>query len=293
MTVVTQRTAIGYCRVSTPRQAAEGISLDNQKESIRRLCATKNLSLLTCYSDAGKSGRRLAGREQLESAVQVACESKGVLVVYSISRMSRSLKDVFTLSDRLEKSNAELVSVTEPIDTTNAIGRAFFSIVATLAQLESELTGERISSVNAHTVAELGYRRQGIQPFGYRLENGVRVVDLAEQKFIQKLVELRQSGLSYRKIVEVLHQRGEPTISRFRGWGRQTDKWRLGTLLKVIRRSIFETPRSGRTTFTEEELALLGTMSDSQLASRYGRLRTTITHKRKRLGIPSYRPEVP
>ena len=46
-----------------------------------------------------------------------------VLVVWKLDRLSRSLKDVLTLMDRVEKTGAGFLSLTEAVDTTSPAGR--------------------------------------------------------------------------------------------------------------------------------------------------------------------------
>jgi DNA invertase Pin-like site-specific DNA recombinase len=56
------------------------------------------------------------------AALEAACRAKAVLVVYSLSRMSRSVTDTLAIVARLDKAGAGFVSLTESIDTTTADG---------------------------------------------------------------------------------------------------------------------------------------------------------------------------
>src|SRR4051794_2919472 len=111
---------IGYVRVSTEDQATEGVSLDAQRARIESWCALHGATLRDVHVDAGLSGKRADNRPALRAALDSVCAAKGVLVVYSLSRLARSTKDTLTIAERLERAGADLVSLSEKIDTTSA-----------------------------------------------------------------------------------------------------------------------------------------------------------------------------
>src|SRR5262245_30722599 len=115
--------AIGYCRVSTTEQAQDGISLAAQQAKIAAWCMAHDYQLVACHEDAGLSGSRADNRPALQNALRDVCQRKAALVVYSLSRLTRSTKDTIAISERLEKSGADLVSLSERIDTTSASGK--------------------------------------------------------------------------------------------------------------------------------------------------------------------------
>ena len=113
------RNVIGYVRVSTEQQAAEGISLDAQRAKIAAWCELNGYSLAGIFIDAGISGKRADNRPELQKALTAVTECRGVLLVYSLSRLARSTKNTLAISDRLEMAGADLVSLSEKIDTTS------------------------------------------------------------------------------------------------------------------------------------------------------------------------------
>jgi site-specific DNA recombinase len=86
-----------------------------------------------CFEDAGLSGSRADNRPALQSALTEACRRKAALVVYSLSRLARSTTGAIKISERLNKSGADLVSLSEHIDTTSAAGKMVFRLLAVLA----------------------------------------------------------------------------------------------------------------------------------------------------------------
>ena len=57
-----------YTRVSTIMQV-DGFSLIGQEEEIRKYCASHNMEIVATYSDKGKSGKTLAGREDFQKMI--------------------------------------------------------------------------------------------------------------------------------------------------------------------------------------------------------------------------------
>ncbi len=160
--------AIGYVRVSTDEQAREGVSLEAQRAKVVAYCGLHGVALAETYADEGLSGKRADNRPGLQQAIAHACESHGVLVVYSLSRLARSTRDAIDIAERLAKSGADLVSITEKIDTTTSMGRFFFTTIAALAQLERDQISERTCMALAHKRSKR-QRVSGHIPYGSRL----------------------------------------------------------------------------------------------------------------------------
>lgn len=201
------RAAVGYIRVSTQEQAREGVSLEAQSARIESHCQAQNLQLIACHEDRGISGRKASNRLGLESAIRDVTAQKGVLVVYSLSRLARSVRDCIDIAASLEKAGAELVLLSENIETISPAGRMFFHVLAALAQFESDLNGERVRTALDYTRQQgKAYCRNA--PYGYRFENGQIVTDKPEQLVIQRIKHLRASGLPYRRIEKKLQEEG-------------------------------------------------------------------------------------
>ena len=199
--------AIGYIRVSTEGQAADGVSLDAQRAKIEAWAVLNDYDLAAVHVDAGISGKSALNRPGLQAAL-ADCRSGSALVVYSLSRLARSTKDTIEISDLLAKSGADLVSLSEKIDTTSAAGKMVFRMLAVLAEFERDQISERTTTAMQFkkTKGEL----VGAIPYGHDLaDDGVRLLDNAEeQAAIAQARELKASGLSLRKIAIELQRRG-------------------------------------------------------------------------------------
>jgi DNA invertase Pin-like site-specific DNA recombinase len=65
------------------------------------------------------------------------------VVVYSLSRLSRGMRHLIDLGERFERDGIGLVSLTEQIDTSTAMGRFVYAMLAALAAMERDLLAER------------------------------------------------------------------------------------------------------------------------------------------------------
>lgn len=200
-------TAIGYIRVSTEGQAQEGVSLDTQRAKIAAWCELNDYTLAAVQVDAGISGQSADNRPGLQTAL-AACRKGSALVVYSLSRLARSTRDTIEISERLNKVGADLVSLSEKIDTTTAAGKMVFRMLAVLAEFERDQISERTTT--AMQFKKSKGERVGSVPYGYFLDgdNITLIEHPDEQDVIRQARELKASGLSLRAIATELNRRG-------------------------------------------------------------------------------------
>ena len=214
--------AIGYVRVSTQGQAEDGVSLDAQESKIRAWADLNGASGVVIFRDEGISGKRADNRPGLQSALDAVCKGDA-LIVYSLSRLSRSTKDALTIAEALQKADADLVSLSEKIDTTSAAGKMVFRMLAVLSEFERDQVSDR-------TRFALAYKRSknektgGEVPFGYRMEEGRLSEDAAEQKAIRLIRDLREKGYTLRAVCRELEAEGYRTKTGKASWHPQVVK---------------------------------------------------------------------
>jgi site-specific DNA recombinase len=197
--------AVGYVRVSTTAQADEGVSLEMQAAKVRAWADLNGAELLEVVADEGLSAKN-ANRPGLVRAIQLAKQHKAALVVYSLSRLSRSTRDTLELVSGLEKAGAELVSLTEKIDTSSAGGRMVFRMLSVLAEFEREQLAERTRAAMQH-MKQQGFV-VGNVPHGFSRDGDKLVLNVAEQRVVELAQQLRDKGLTLRAISDELAARG-------------------------------------------------------------------------------------
>lgn len=214
--------AIGYVRVSTEGQAQDGISLDAQEAKARAWADLNNAESVTVFCDAGISGKRADNRPGLQQAL-AAVGPGDALIVYSLSRLARSTKDTITIAETLAKRGADLVSLSEKIDTTTAAGKMVFRMLAVLSEFERDQVSERTRLALGHK-RSCGEKTGGDVPYGFRLEAGKLVPDAGEQKALALIRELHAAGHSLREIARELEERGYTTKTGRLHWHPQSVK---------------------------------------------------------------------
>lgn len=210
--------AVIYSRVSTPGQAQEGVSLDAQVNRARLWAAGNGFEVLGEYQDAGISGKRADNRPGLQAAIDHACKSKAALVVYSLSRLARSTLDCLNMVEKLEHAGADLVSLSESLDTTNAAGKLIFRFFASMSEFERDLISERTKTALDYKRAQ-GFKTGGAVPFGYDATTGGKLIENpAEQEAIKLIGELRAQGFTLAAIGEALERRNIKTKNGGMKW---------------------------------------------------------------------------
>jgi len=222
--------AIGYLRCSTLGQSEQGVSLETQEAKIRAWATLNDFEVCAMFTDAGISGKRADNREGLKNALDMACKRKAPIVVYSLSRLARSTKDAIIISERLNKAGADLVSLSENLDTTSAAGRMIFRLLATIGEWERDVNSERTRCALQHMKSQ--GQRVGTVPYGYQ-DNGTGTLEphSGEQDNISLILELRSEGLTLRGIKAALAGRG---VANRNG----NVQWRLETIGEVIKRAV-------------------------------------------------------
>lgn len=224
---------VGYVRVSTEKQASEGVSLAAQEAKLRAYCLAMDLDLVAVEVDEGVSAKSL-NREGLAKALARidAGEASG-LIVTKLDRLTRSVRDLGALVECYFGKRADLLSLADSIDTRTAAGRLVLNVLVSVAQWEREATGERTSDALAHLKAA-GVKLGG-EAFGWvrsesRDDEGRRIVEAveAEVSAIERVFALKAEGLSLRAIAAQLEAEG---IATKRG-----GRWQAETVRKVLAR---------------------------------------------------------
>lgn len=206
---------IGYIRVSTQRQADFGLSLESQRDKIHAFAAAHGIDSenVIIKVDAGISGTAKARNKRVAlDAALAELQAGDYLVAYSLSRLARSAKHLIEIADKCKSVGAHIVTMTDNIDTSTASGRLFFTIMAGIAEFESEVNSERVRATT-DIKRDKGEKTGGIAPFGYRddvNDAGKKVLapDDGEQAVIAIARDLRNAGLSYERIAKELTKRG-------------------------------------------------------------------------------------
>jgi DNA invertase Pin-like site-specific DNA recombinase len=133
---------IGYCRVSTGKQAA---SIEIQEKQLKAAGCEK------IYKDENESGGK-RNRPQLNKALE-HIRPGDVVIVTKLDRLSRSLVDLLDILKKVEAAGAAFRSLGETFETESPAGRMMMNMLAVFGQFEREIIVDRINRGLAHARA--------------------------------------------------------------------------------------------------------------------------------------------
>jgi DNA invertase Pin-like site-specific DNA recombinase len=134
------RTAL-YVRVSTADQKP-----DLQYDGLRDYAARAGLTIVGEYCDTAVSGRK-EGRPKL-NALMAAARNRDFdcVLVWKFDRFARSTQHLLNALEEFKHLSVRFISVQDQIDTDSPMGRAMFTIIGAMAELESSLISERVTA---------------------------------------------------------------------------------------------------------------------------------------------------
>lgn len=207
---------VGYLRVSTDEQK-EGVSLDNQEARLRAYAASQDLEISEVYRDEGFSAKDIR-RPDLERLLNDARAGKiDLILVYRLDRLTRSMKDLYSLLDLFKKNNVAFKSISEDFCTNTPVGKVVLGILGLFAEWERDVIGARIKDALGHK--KLMKEWVGRPPLGYRTvkrsdgkggiikEKHLRI-NQDEAKIVKMIFQARSRGRGLTEIVRTLKSKG-------------------------------------------------------------------------------------
>lgn len=214
-----------YLRVSTEEQAKEGFSINAQKEKLTSYAKVNDWEIVGYYIDDGISAKNLKDRPNINRLIEDVKNSKvNNVLVYKLDRLTRSVKDLINLIELFEEHNCSFNSLTEKLDTTNAVGRMFIKIIGIFAEFERENLAERVSFGYEQKTREGNYTNtQGVNGYDYIVGKGDLIVNVQEKDIVNRIYEMYLNGNSMLKIARIFNTEKVCT-KRGGSWSQSTIK---------------------------------------------------------------------
>ena len=185
------------CAIYTRKSSEEGLeqefnSLDAQWEAgVAYVLSQKHQGWQLVderFEDGGFSGGNIErpGLKRLMAAVER--DEIDIIIVYKVDRLTRSISDFARLVGVLDEHNTSFISVTQPLNTTDSMGRLTLHMLLSFAQFEREITSERIRDKFAESKKK-GLWMGGAVPLGYEVKDRKLMVNRGEKKVVQIIFE--------------------------------------------------------------------------------------------------------
>ena len=202
---------VAYLRVSTDRQAEEGLGLEVQQDQIRAyLTKHPNLKLVKIYSDEGISGSLLS-RPALDRLLADAKESRAFTqcLVVNLSRLARDLFIQMYVERDLMRYGVEVISLTEA-NGADAMSQAIRRMLGVFSEMDRSRIRDRTLLARRLKASRGGYPG-GRPTTGYAVKNHELVIDPEGAKIIRYIRKLRMARLSFARISARLNAEGIKT----------------------------------------------------------------------------------
>lgn len=219
-----------YCRVSTDYDEQDS-SYETQVAHYKELIQKEpTWEFAGIYADDGISGTNTKKREQFNQMI-AACKAGKIdlIVTKSISRFARNTIDCLKYIRDLKAINVAIFFEKENINTMDAKGEVLITIMASLAQQESE-------SLSQNVKMGIQYRYQQGKVFvnhnhflGYTKDaQGNLVIEPAEAQVIKRIFYSYLDGMTMKQIADSL--KGDGVLT-----GGKTTNWQSSGVARILK----------------------------------------------------------
>ena len=197
--------AVVYCRVSTEAQGESGLSLESQARRGIAYAEAHGWKIAEVLSEVVSGTVHPRERKGMSKALRLLRSGQAdVLIVASISRLGRHTSSVLALCEEAHSQGWGVSFLDLQISTSSAVGRCCLAVLASVSQLERDLTSERT-----------------VQALGVLKDRGVRLgrpASEATRNAGRRATELRAEELSWVQVCNVLEAEQFRTAQGLARW---------------------------------------------------------------------------
>lgn len=201
----TKKAAALYVRVST-RYQVDKDSLPFQRKKLKEYCDFLGIEEYSIFEDDGYSAKNTDRPHFQEMMNRIRAGEFSHVIVWKVDRISRNPLDFAAMYEELKASGVTFISMNEQFDTSSAIGEAMLKIILIFAELERNMTSERVTGIMLDR-AENGLWNGARMPVGYRWNDETKYPepDPEELKIVQFIFDEYEKTASCLKISRYLN----------------------------------------------------------------------------------------
>ncbi len=198
-----------YVRVSTQYQIDKD-SLPVQRSELINYCKyALDIGKYEVFEDAGYSAKNTDRPAFQQMMARLRTGEFSHLCVWKIDRISRNLIDFSEMYVELKKLGITFVSKNEQFDTSSAMGEAMLKIILVFAELERNMTSERVKAVMISKARD-GQWNGGKVPYGYNWDKESKSFSINENEavVVNHIYDLYEKEQSLLLVSRTLNERG-------------------------------------------------------------------------------------
>lgn len=202
-------------------------SISEQVSECWNRCEQQGWDVGFVFTDEAESGKNTDRPEFQQMLAKAEQGLFDVVVFWKLDRFCRSLADLVKTEEQLEGWGVALQSVTEYIDTATPVGRFNFRNLASAAELESDLTSQRVR-MGFHGMAKEHKWPNKRPPLGYDLaEDQTLTINEDEANLVRRVFRLYLDERSMPRVARLLNESGVTTKK-----GTEWSRWSVRRILK-------------------------------------------------------------
>lgn len=231
--MLTLKKAALYIRVSTNHQIDKDSLPFQRQELINYSKYVLGIEDYEIFEDAGYSGKNTIRPAYQDMMSRIRLSEFSHIIVWKIDRISRNLLDFSDMYQELKDYGVSFISKNEQFDTSNAMGEAMLKIILVFAELERQMTSERVSKIMLDRATK-GLWNGAPCPLGYRWDDKKKfpTIDNDEAMVITHIYNVYEETESTVKVMQFLNSNKYRT--------KRGGKWTTKVIADIIRNPFYK-----------------------------------------------------